>query len=63
MLIYNNFIKRALASANGVRHLNPRVVVKTDTDDIREKAEEFFENYDLICLTDSGPDTMVGLDS
>ncbi|PKC15495.1 putative sumo-1-activating enzyme E1a [Rhizophagus irregularis] len=53
---------RALASANGVRHLNPRVVVKTDTDDIREKAEEFFENYDLICLTDSGPDTMIHVD-
>lgn len=53
---------RALASANGVRHLNPRVVVKTDMDDIREKSEEFFENYDLICLTDSDPDTMIHVD-
>ncbi|CAG8486902.1 5354_t:CDS:2 [Funneliformis caledonium] len=53
---------RALASADRVRHLNPRVVVKTDTNDIREKPEEFFMNFDLICLTDSDLDTMVGLD-
>ncbi|RIA90591.1 SUMO activating enzyme [Glomus cerebriforme] len=53
---------RALASADGVRHLNPRVVVTTDMDDIREKPEEFFVNYDLICLTDSAPDIMVQVD-
>ncbi|CAI2176957.1 7770_t:CDS:2 [Funneliformis geosporum] len=49
---------RALASADRVRHLNPRVVVNTDTNEIREKPEEFFTNYDLICLTDSDLDTM-----
>ena len=42
-----------------MRQLNPRVSIKTDTGDVKDKPEEYFEKYDLVCLTDCDLETMV----
>ncbi|CAG8594693.1 597_t:CDS:2, partial [Scutellospora calospora] len=50
--------KKAIVSADRIRQLNPRVVVTADDGDILAKPDDFFKAFDLVCLTDSDPDTM-----
>ncbi|CAG8668044.1 5575_t:CDS:2, partial [Acaulospora colombiana] len=53
---------KALASADRIHQLNPRVVVTPDTSNLSTKPDEFFESFDLICLTDKDPETMIRVD-
>ncbi|CAG8437180.1 10665_t:CDS:2 [Ambispora gerdemannii] len=50
---------RAVASRDRVRNLNPRVVVTADSDKLAKKPEEFFNQFDVICLTDCDLDTLI----
>ncbi|CAJ0625706.1 5843_t:CDS:2 [Entrophospora sp. SA101] len=50
---------RALAAADRVKYLNPRVNVTTDTDDIRNKPKDYFQKFDLITLTDCDTNTII----
>ncbi|RIB05713.1 sumo-activating enzyme subunit 1, partial [Gigaspora rosea] len=50
---------KAIVSADRIRQLNPRVVVTADNNDIRTKSDDFFKPFDLVCLTDCDPYTMI----
>ncbi|KAI9491685.1 hypothetical protein BDB00DRAFT_874065 [Zychaea mexicana] len=41
---------RAEASAPAIQQLNPRVNVVVDQDDIVNKPDDFFNNFDIVCL-------------
>ncbi|RHZ63702.1 hypothetical protein Glove_328g27 [Diversispora epigaea] len=53
---------RAHSSVNRVQQLNPRVKVTSDSSNLNTKPEEFFQSFDLVCLTDGDPDTMLRID-
>ncbi|CAG8443318.1 7219_t:CDS:10 [Diversispora eburnea] len=53
---------RAHSSVNRVNQLNPRVKVISDSSNLNTKPEEFFQSFDLVCLTDGDPDTMLRID-
>ncbi|KAG0243677.1 SUMO-activating enzyme subunit 1 [Actinomortierella wolfii] len=50
---------RAEAAAEKVRLLNPRVKVVVDTDNVADKPDSYFTEFDLVCLTDASPDQMI----
>ncbi|CAG8679048.1 5517_t:CDS:10, partial [Dentiscutata heterogama] len=50
---------KAIVSVDRIRQLNPRVVVTADNNDIRAKSDDFFKTFDLVCLTDCDPYTMI----
>ncbi|GAB5591324.1 E1 ubiquitin-activating protein aos1 [Umbelopsis nana] len=50
---------RAEAAAVQVQALNPRVVVKTDTGDIETKPDTFFDQFDIVCITNASKPTLV----
>ncbi|KAF9974897.1 SUMO-activating enzyme subunit 1 [Actinomortierella ambigua] len=50
---------RAEAAAEKVRLLNPRVKVVVDTDKAEDKPDDYFTQFDLVCLTGMPPDQMV----
>ncbi|KAF9160712.1 SUMO-activating enzyme subunit 1 [Actinomortierella ambigua] len=54
---------RAEAAAEKVRLLNPRVKVVVDTDKAEDKPEEYFTQFDLVCLTDMAPDQMIRINT
>ncbi|CAO3690429.1 unnamed protein product [Umbelopsis vinacea] len=53
---------RAEASAIQVQALNPRVLVKTEDEDIEKKTDDFFEQFDVVCVTNASKSTLVRLD-
>ncbi|XP_051900342.1 SUMO-activating enzyme subunit 1 [Pristis pectinata] len=53
---------RAEASLERAQNLNPMVEVKVDTDNIKDKPQEFLAQYDAVCLTCCPRDVMVQID-
>lgn len=53
---------RAEGSLERAQNLNPMVEVKVNTDNIRDKPEEFFTQFDVVCLTCCPRDIMVSID-
>uniref|UniRef100_V9L2V0 SUMO-activating enzyme subunit 1 n=1 Tax=Callorhinchus milii TaxID=7868 RepID=V9L2V0_CALMI len=53
---------RAEASLERAQNLNPMVEVKVNTDNIRDKPEEFFTQFDAVCLICCARDVMVRID-
>ncbi|KAF8940471.1 hypothetical protein EDD21DRAFT_333904 [Dissophora ornata] len=54
---------RAEAAAEKARHLNPRVKVIVDQDDIAQKPDSFFTKFNVVCLTGCSPDQMIRIDN
>ncbi|XP_072163927.1 SUMO-activating enzyme subunit 1-like [Diadema setosum] len=50
---------RAVASRQRAQNLNPNVDVQVEVGDITEKPEEFFKQFDIVCLTCCSPTTMM----
>ncbi|CAM9494308.1 SUMO-activating enzyme subunit 1 isoform X1 [Lampetra fluviatilis] len=53
----------AEASLERAQNLNPMVDVRTDKSDIASKPEEFFTQFDSICLTGCPQDVMIKINS
>ncbi|XP_043946085.1 SUMO-activating enzyme subunit 1 isoform X2 [Protopterus annectens] len=53
---------RAEASLERAQNLNPMVEVKVDTDNIANKSEEFFCQFEAVCLTCCPRDVMITTD-
>ncbi|KAJ8369116.1 hypothetical protein SKAU_G00091440 [Synaphobranchus kaupii] len=53
---------RAQASLERAQYLNPMVEVKADTDNAESKPDEFFLQFDAVCLTGCPRDLMVRVD-
>uniref|UniRef100_A0A3P8YP77 SUMO-activating enzyme subunit 1 n=1 Tax=Esox lucius TaxID=8010 RepID=A0A3P8YP77_ESOLU len=53
---------RAQASLERAQYLNPMVAVKADTDRVEEKPDEFFLQFDAVCLTGCSRDLMIRVD-
>ncbi|XP_078389589.1 SUMO-activating enzyme subunit 1 [Cetorhinus maximus] len=53
---------RAEASLERAQNLNPMVEVKVDTENIKDKTQEFLAQYDAVCLTCCPRDVMVRID-
>ncbi|XP_064157391.1 SUMO-activating enzyme subunit 1 [Anguilla rostrata] len=53
---------RAQASLERAQYLNPMVEVKGDTEDAESKPDEFFLQFDAVCLTGCPRDLMVRVD-
>ncbi|XP_063793713.1 SUMO-activating enzyme subunit 1 isoform X2 [Pseudophryne corroboree] len=53
---------RAEASLERAQNLNPMVDVKVDTENIEEKPEDFFNQFDAVCLTCCPRDLLVKVD-
>lgn len=54
---------RAEASEAAIRRLNPNVEVKSDTEDISVKEEDYFADYHVICATDCPPDFLLKINN
>ncbi|KAF9436229.1 SUMO-activating enzyme subunit 1 [Entomortierella beljakovae] len=52
---------RAEAAAEKARLLNPRVKVIVDKEEISQKPDSYFTEFNVVCITGSDPDQMVGL--
>lgn len=50
---------RALASVQKAQELNPNVKVTADTEDIEKKPDDFFKQFDIVCLTCCTKETLV----
>ncbi|XP_069738366.1 SUMO-activating enzyme subunit 1 isoform X2 [Phaenicophaeus curvirostris] len=53
---------RAEASLERAQNLNPMVDVKADPESVESKSEEFFTQFDAVCLTCCSRDVMVQID-
>uniref|UniRef100_A0A8C0AVV6 SUMO-activating enzyme subunit 1 n=1 Tax=Buteo japonicus TaxID=224669 RepID=A0A8C0AVV6_9AVES len=53
---------RAEASLERAQNLNPMVDVKADPESVESKPEEFFTQFDAVCLTCCSRDVMVKID-
>ncbi|XP_076832419.1 SUMO-activating enzyme subunit 1 isoform X2 [Brachyhypopomus gauderio] len=53
---------RAQASLVRAQFLNPMVDVKADTDQVESKSDDFFLQFDAVCLTGCSRDLMVRVD-
>ncbi|XP_025945606.1 SUMO-activating enzyme subunit 1 isoform X1 [Apteryx rowi] len=53
---------RAEASLERAQNLNPMVDVKADPESVENKPEEFFTQFDAVCLTCCSRDVMVKID-
>uniref|UniRef100_A0A663FHH5 SUMO-activating enzyme subunit 1 n=1 Tax=Aquila chrysaetos chrysaetos TaxID=223781 RepID=A0A663FHH5_AQUCH len=53
---------RAEASLERMQNLNPMVDVKADPESVESKPEEFFTQFDAVCLTCCSRDVMVKID-
>ncbi|KAE8585568.1 hypothetical protein XENTR_v10021357 [Xenopus tropicalis] len=53
---------RAEASLNRARNLNPMVSVEADTENINQKSDDFFTQFDVVCLTSCSRDLLVRVD-
>ncbi|XP_009957978.1 PREDICTED: SUMO-activating enzyme subunit 1, partial [Leptosomus discolor] len=53
---------RAEASLERAQNLNPMVDVKADAESVESKPEEFFTQFDAVCLTCCSRDVMVRID-
>ncbi|XP_074075283.1 SUMO-activating enzyme subunit 1 [Macrotis lagotis] len=53
---------RAEASLERAQNLNPMVDVKVDTENIENKPETFFTQFDAVCLTSCSRDVLVKID-
>ncbi|XP_010002782.1 PREDICTED: SUMO-activating enzyme subunit 1, partial [Chaetura pelagica] len=53
---------RAEASLERAQKLNPMVDVKADPENLESKSEEFFTQFDAVCLTCCSRDLMVKID-
>uniref|UniRef100_A0A8C5QP85 SUMO1 activating enzyme subunit 1 n=1 Tax=Leptobrachium leishanense TaxID=445787 RepID=A0A8C5QP85_9ANUR len=54
--------KRAQASLERAQNLNPMVGVQADTETLEDKAEDFFTQFDAVCLTCCPRDLLVKVD-
>ncbi|KAF9198254.1 SUMO-activating enzyme subunit 1 [Haplosporangium sp. Z 27] len=54
---------RAEAAAEKARLLNPRVKVVVDKDDIAQKPDSFFSEFNIVCLTGCNPEQMIRIDN
>ena len=52
-------MKRAEACAERIRELNPRVNVVVDTESIDKKSDDFFKQFNVVCLSDCSIEVMV----
>ena len=59
VLIFLFFVKRAEACAERIRELNPRVNVVVDTESIDKKSDDFFTQFNVVCLSDCSIEIMV----
>ncbi|XP_036417254.1 SUMO-activating enzyme subunit 1 [Colossoma macropomum] len=53
---------QAQASLERAQFLNPMVEVKADTDQVESKSDDFFLQFDAVCLTGCSRDLMVRVD-
>ncbi|XP_077174767.1 SUMO-activating enzyme subunit 1 [Paroedura picta] len=53
---------RAEASLERARDLNPMVDVKADQEDVEQKPEEFFTQFDVVCLTCCSQEVLMKID-
>uniref|UniRef100_A0A8C9UBI5 SUMO-activating enzyme subunit 1 n=1 Tax=Scleropages formosus TaxID=113540 RepID=A0A8C9UBI5_SCLFO len=53
---------RAQASLERAQYLNPMVDVKADTEPVESKPDEFFLQFDAVCLTGCPRDLMIRID-
>ncbi|XP_028320241.1 SUMO-activating enzyme subunit 1 [Gouania willdenowi] len=53
---------RAQASLERAQNLNPMVEVQADTDKVEDKPDDFFLQFDAVCLTGCSKDLMVRVD-
>ncbi len=51
--------QRAVSAVRRLKLLNPNVDITADTNSVEDKPEEFFTNYNLVCLTSCSLETMV----
>ncbi|KAF9360509.1 SUMO-activating enzyme subunit 1 [Mortierella sp. AD094] len=54
---------RAEAAAEKARLLNPRVKVVVDKEDIAQKPDSFFTEFNIVCLTGCNPEQMIRIDN
>ncbi|KAG0203268.1 SUMO-activating enzyme subunit 1 [Mortierella sp. GBA30] len=54
---------RAEAAAEKARHLNPRVKVIVDQEDITQKADSYFTQFNIVCLIGATPDQLIRIDN
>ncbi|KAF9938921.1 SUMO-activating enzyme subunit 1 [Modicella reniformis] len=54
---------RAEAAAEKARHLNPRVKVIVDQEDIVQKPNSYFTQFNVVCLTGCSPEQMIRIDN
>ncbi|KAF9191766.1 SUMO-activating enzyme subunit 1 [Haplosporangium sp. Z 767] len=54
---------RAEAAAEKARNLNPRVKVIVDQEDITQKPDSYFTQFNVVCLTGCSPDQMIRVDN
>jgi len=52
---------RATASAASINALNPRVSIKVDTSKVQSKSEKYFEDFDIVCLTECSSDVLISV--
>ncbi|XP_055752078.1 SUMO-activating enzyme subunit 1-like [Salvelinus fontinalis] len=60
--VSNQGQNRAQASLERAQYLNPMVEVKADTDRVETKPDEFFLQFEAVCLTGCSRDLMVRVD-
>ncbi|XP_039624193.1 SUMO-activating enzyme subunit 1 [Polypterus senegalus] len=53
---------RALASLERAQYLNPMVEVKADNENVENKSDDFFLQFDAVCLTCCSRDLMIKID-
>ncbi|KAH8556118.1 SUMO-activating enzyme subunit 1-like protein [Umbelopsis sp. PMI_123] len=56
-------MNRAEAAAVHVQALNPRVAVRTDKDNIEQMPDAYFEQFDIVCITNASLPTLIRLDT
>ena len=53
-------IQRAESSLQRAQQLNPMVQVTADSEDISNKSDSFFKDFDLVVATNCSADQLVG---
>jgi len=52
-------LKRAEAAVPALQRLNPRVQISSDSSDIGTKEASFYNNFDVVIVTEASLNTMV----
>ena len=59
LIVLTLFPQRAESSLTRTQELNPMVNVTADTDNVDDKADEFFHDFDVICATCCGREALL----